>query len=68
LRVVDEKDVVLRLFTMMMENANNITMERKAKFSLMMENPNINTMDKNIKFAFKVFTFDQGRLRHLFLT
>jgi len=57
LRVIDVRNVVLRLFAMMMESENNIKMERKARFSLMMENPNINTMDKNVKFAFKVFYF-----------
>jgi hypothetical protein len=57
LRVVDVRDVVLRLLAMMMESANNITMERKARFSLMVENPNINTMDKNVKFALNVFYF-----------
>ncbi len=51
------RNVVLQLFAMMTESANNIKMERKARFSFMMENPNINTMDKNIKFAFKVFYF-----------
>jgi len=56
LRVVDVRDV-LRLPAMMMESANNITMERKARFSLMVENPNINTMDKNVKFALNVFYF-----------
>jgi hypothetical protein len=57
LRVIDVRNVVLQLFAMMTESANNIKMERKARFSFMMENPNINTMDKNIKFAFKVFYF-----------
>ncbi len=37
------KDVVLWLFTMLMENA----MERSIKFSLMMENLSINAMDKS---------------------
>jgi hypothetical protein len=57
LRVIDVRDVVLQLLAMMMESANNITMERKARFSLMMENPSINTMDKSVTFAFKVFNF-----------
>jgi hypothetical protein len=57
LRVIDVRNVVLRLLAMMMESANNITMERKARFALMMENPSINTMDKNVKFVFKVFYF-----------
>jgi hypothetical protein len=41
------KDVVLRLFTMMMENASNIAMKMSTKFSLMMENLSINAMDKS---------------------
>lgn len=46
-RVIDMKDVVLRLFTMMMENASNIAMKMSTKFSLMMENLSINAMDKS---------------------
>jgi hypothetical protein len=41
------KNVVLRLFTMMMENASNIAMKMSTKISLMMENLSINAMDKS---------------------
>jgi hypothetical protein len=41
------KNVVLRLFTMMMENASNIAMKMSTKISLMMENISINAMDKS---------------------
>jgi hypothetical protein len=57
LRVVDVKDVVLWLLTMMMENASNTTTKKSVKFSLMMENPSNNAMDMNIGVAFKVFDF-----------
>jgi hypothetical protein len=41
------KDVVLWLFTMMMENASNTAMKMSTKFCLMMDNISINAMDKN---------------------
>jgi hypothetical protein len=57
LKVVDVKNVILWLLTMMMENVKNIVMERNVIFSLMMENPNFNAMNQSVAFAFKVFYF-----------
>jgi hypothetical protein len=45
---------------MMMENANNIAMERNTIF--MMKNPKINANNKSTGFDFKCFTFDQRQL------